>query len=80
MKQLIAPYLLKHDFVFGGISSNGRARALHARGSGIDARILQGPVVQSTICANPGLNFNLSLGLCFLQNSSLQNFKTLKFY
>ena len=24
-----------------GISSNGRARALHARGSGIDARILQ---------------------------------------
>ena len=24
-----------------GISSNGRARASHARGSGIDARILQ---------------------------------------
>ena len=27
-------------FVSWGVSSNGRGRALHARGSGIDARIL----------------------------------------
>ena len=33
-------YLLRAFFVSWGISSNGRARAFHARGSGIDAHIL----------------------------------------
>ena len=33
-------YLLHAFFASWGISSNGRARALHARGSGIGARIL----------------------------------------
>ena len=34
-------HLSQNEFVLRGISSNGRARALHVRGSGIDTRILQ---------------------------------------
>ena len=33
-------YWLGAFLYHGGVRSNGRARALHARGSGIDARIL----------------------------------------
>ena len=34
-------HLSQNELVLRGISSNSRARALHARGSGIDTRIQQ---------------------------------------